>query len=140
MFGGRNCGVKASEFRAWAGQYTVDHEFEEGQICSGGADIIIVDSDVASSDSDARAVVVQLLWADFANHADISNISLTLRWDVTEADHSESVCSCNALLFCTFVATPDTLAETSHFVCVGPFPDVFEFWVATEFAVFHRLA
>ena len=53
------CGVKASEFRAWAGQYTVDHEFEEGQVCSGGADILVnSDVDVASSDSDARAVGV----------------------------------------------------------------------------------
>ena len=78
--------------------------------------------------------------ADFADNADISHIPSTFRWDVTEADYTKSVCSCNALLLRTFVATPNSLAEASHFVCVGPFPDVLEFRVTAEFAVFHRLA
>ena len=73
--------VKASKFGARAGQDIVDHELDEGQVCSRHDDIV-VNSDVAASDYDARAIGVILLRADFTNHADIRHVFATIRRNI----------------------------------------------------------
>ena len=82
--------VKCGELGAEACKDAVENELGKFKGCCRGADVT-GKGDVISSNGDARAVGIALLWADLANHFGISDLLSVVGGDIFEADEEEGV-------------------------------------------------
>ena len=88
--------VKRGELGAGAREDAVENELGKFKGCCGGADVA-GKGDAISSNGDAHAVGIALLWADLANHFGVSDFCSAVGWDILEADDEEGVRSLDSL-------------------------------------------
>ena len=129
--------VKRGELGAGAREDAVENELGKFKVCCRGADIA-GKGDAISSDGDARAVGIALLWTDLANHFGVSDFLSAVGEDIVEADKEEGVGSLDTLASAVGGGA-DALADSAEFVGVGIVPDLVEVWVLTELTVFESL-
>ena len=108
--------VKRGEIGAGAREDAVENELGKFKGCCRGANVARK-GDAISSDGDARAVGIALLWADLANHFGVSDFYSAVGWDIFKADEEEGVGSLDSLA-CAVRGGADTLAEAADFVGV----------------------
>ena len=106
--------IKRGEIGAGAREDTVENKLGKFKGCCRGANVA-GKGDAISSDGDARAVGIALLWADLANHFGVSDFCSAIVWDIFEADDEEGVRSLDSLA-CAVGGGADTLAEAAEFV------------------------
>ena len=128
---------KRGELGAEAREDAVEDELGKFKGCCRGANVT-GKVDAISTNGDARAVGIALLWADLANHFGVSNFLSAVGGDIFEADEEEGVGS-----FDTFASSigrgSDALVEPAEFVRVGLVPDLVEVWVLMELPVLKSL-
>ena len=129
--------VKSGELGAGAREDAVEDKLGKFKGCCRGADVARK-GDAISTDGDARAVGIALLWADLPNHFGVSDIFSAVGGDIFEADEEEGVGSFDTLVSAVGRGAND-LAEPDEFVQVGLVTDLVEVWVLTELTVFEIL-
>ena len=108
--------VKRGELGAGAREDAVEKKLSNFKGCCRGSGVARK-GDVISSDGDACAVGIALLWADLANHFGVSDLCSAVGWDIFEADEEDGVGSLD-LLACAVGGGANTLAEAAEFVGV----------------------
>ena len=114
--------VKRGELGAVEQEDAVENELGKFKGCCRDADVARKD-DVISSNGDACAVGIAVLWADLANHFGVSDFCSAFGWDIFEADEEEGAGSLE-LLGCAVGGGADTLAEAAEFIGMRVFPDL----------------
>ena len=106
--------VKRGELGAGAQEDAVENELGKFKGCCRGANVA-GKGDAISSNGDARAVGIALLWTDVTNHFGVSDFFSAVGGDIFEADEEEGVGSLDSLA-CAVGGGANTLAEAADFV------------------------
>ena len=89
--------IEAGKPDITAGQDTIDHELDQIERSSWGADVVRV-LDMAARQGDLRTVGVGLLRADFTNNHCVADVLASVLRNVFISDGSESVGALHALV------------------------------------------
>ena len=107
---------KRGELGAGAREDAAEKELGKFKGCCRGADVA-GKVDAISSDGDAHAVGIALLWADLVIHFGVSDFCSAGGWDIFEADEEAGIRSLDSLA-CAVGGGANNLAEVAEFVGV----------------------
>ena len=130
--------VEGAEACTFAGENTVDHEFDQFKWCRFGADIAWV-ADAVAANGDAGSVGIGFFGAHFADHLGVGDFFAAVDGYVFVVYDVEGVCAFDSLAISTRVVS-NALAETTKFVSIRLVPDGAELGVFAELAIFKGFA